>query len=94
MGKCASLAVSRSLAFFPFLSGSFFPFRAAKLHTRHIFGFHFSASSGTGRTSERARARVGANENSIPVTLKPETNEEDVIGRKGRPAAAPRARER
>ena len=28
---------------------------------------------------------MGANENSIPVTLKPETNEENVIGRKGRP---------
>ena len=90
MGKCASLAVSRSLAFFPLR----LLFRAAKLHTRHIFGFHFSASSGrTGRTSERgrARARVGANENSIPVTLKPETNEENVIGRKGRPPR--RARE-
>ena len=43
------------------------------------------------RASERARATVGANENSIPVTLKPETNEENVIGRKGRPPR--RARE-
>ena len=70
--KCASLS-------------SMLLFGAAILHTRHIFGFHFSAPSGTEWASEGGERGEGANENSIPVTLKRETNEENVIGRKGWP---------